>query len=278
MSTHPFIPLYVDDYDAATAHLTLEEDGVYSRLIRLCWRTPGCSLPNDLPWIARKIRVPASDADRILAPVLSEFFRLQRGRLVQKRLKAEYDDISRKKSARKTAGKKGGDAKARKTQDNEASNASDLPADTRAFPEPYPEPEPEVIEPSSSEARGRLWMDRLEQAKAEAGDMADFTRPAMHHAADLRALVEPVSGEPCTWDEVLVAIAMTAMRQRPRKKLIQSWSWVRDDALALRDKRLNAANPDVAEVVELRPAGPASAITDRIAAERAEARRRVLEG
>lgn len=133
MSTHPYIPLYVDDYDAATAHLTAEEDGVYSRLIRLTWRTPGCSLPNDQAWIARKVRVATADVDRVLAPVLSEFFTLQRGRLIQRRLKREYDNISRKKTARKLAGKKGGEAKARKALDNPPSNATGLSADTRAF-------------------------------------------------------------------------------------------------------------------------------------------------
>lgn len=133
MSTHPYIPLYVDDFEAATAHLSVEEDGVYNRLLRLCWRTPGCSLPNDTAWIARKIRMTPAQFERIAASVLTEFFKLQRGRFVQRRLKAEYDDISRKKSARQNAGKKGGDAKARKDNDNPSSNASVLPADTGAF-------------------------------------------------------------------------------------------------------------------------------------------------
>lgn len=141
MSTHPYLPLYVDDYDAHTAHLSAEEDGVYMRLLRLAWRTPGCSLPNDPAWIARKIRLSAADFERVAKPVIEEFFKVKRGRLVQGRLKDEYDDISRKKAARKEAGKKGGSAKALKTQENVSSNATVLPADTRAFPNPEPEPE-----------------------------------------------------------------------------------------------------------------------------------------
>lgn len=148
--THPYMPLYVDDYEAATAHLTAEEDGVYSRLMRLCWRTPGCSLPNDPAWIARKIRLSVSDYERVARPVIEEFFKIVRGRLVQKRLKEEYDTISRKKSARVKAGKKGGDAKALKSLDKTPSNATDLPSDTRAFPEPTPEPEPEEVGGDSS--------------------------------------------------------------------------------------------------------------------------------
>jgi len=144
MSTHPYMPLYVDDYDAHTAHLSAAEDGVYMRLLRLCWRTPGCSLPNDPAWIARKVRLTPEQFDEIAQPVLDEFFRVSRGRLVQKRLKAEYDDISRKKSARQKAGKAGGDAKARKTKDNVPSNATALPVHMCAFPEPEPKPEPIV--------------------------------------------------------------------------------------------------------------------------------------
>ena len=140
MSTHPYIPLYVDDYEAATAHLTPEEDGIYNRLLRLAWRTPGCALPTDPAWLARKIRLSAEDFVRVAQPVLDEFFMVQRGKFVQRRLKREYDDISRKKSARKQAGKKGGAAKAQKLLENSASNATLLLSDTRAFP--YPEPEP----------------------------------------------------------------------------------------------------------------------------------------
>lgn len=76
MSTHPFIPLYVDDYDAATAHLTEAQDGIYGRLLRLCWRTPGCSLPNDEAWIAREVR----GRRRMVGEMLAEFFVLRRGR------------------------------------------------------------------------------------------------------------------------------------------------------------------------------------------------------
>lgn len=147
MATHPCLPLWIDDWDAATAHLTPAEDGVYGRLIRLAWRTPGCSLPNDHAWIARKIRLTAGEFERIAKPVLTEFFTLQRGRLIQRRLKAEYENISRKKSGRVAAGKKGGLAKALKSHDNAASKATVLPADTRAFPEPYPDPEEKPPKP-----------------------------------------------------------------------------------------------------------------------------------
>lgn len=167
MSTHPYIPLYVDDYDAHTGHLTAEEDGVYSRLLRLAWRTPGCSLPDDHGWIARKIRLQPDDYERIGRPVLVEFFKLVRGRFVQKRLKREYDVISRKKSARREAGKKGGDAKALKGKEKTPSNASVLPADMRAFPEPEPYPEDRPPIPPRGEAEFKLALQAYPAAGLE---------------------------------------------------------------------------------------------------------------
>jgi uncharacterized protein YdaU (DUF1376 family) len=136
----PYIPLYVDDYEAATAHLSLIEDGIYNRLLRLCWRTPGCKLPNDRDWIARKIRV-SSDGERAsLELVLSEFFTVKRGAIFSKRLRAEYEQASVTVRKRKEAGKSGGLAKSLKTVKIDPSKA------TVGLQQPEPEPEPEPIE------------------------------------------------------------------------------------------------------------------------------------
>jgi len=77
MSKLPYMELYVDDYDAATMHLTFEEDGIYNRLLRLCWRTPRCSIPNDEIWICRRMR--STEWDKIKL-ILCEFFKRYRGR------------------------------------------------------------------------------------------------------------------------------------------------------------------------------------------------------
>ncbi len=126
------------------------------------------------------------------------------------------------------------------------------------------------VEPSSSKAGVPEWKEMLAQAVEAAGDMADMTAIPMQHAADLRAIVEPNSGEPCTWDEVLTAIGLLAARQRQRGKPIKSWAWVRDDALALRDKRLNAVNP-APNVVPI-GAGRTS-FAEQLGLDQAEARR-----
>lgn len=75
----PYFPLYADRYEADTTHLSMLEDGAYNRLLRLCWRSPGCKLPNDLPWIFRQCRA-ITDADKAaVEAVLSEFFTKGRG-------------------------------------------------------------------------------------------------------------------------------------------------------------------------------------------------------
>ena len=70
----PTLPLFVDDYEAATAHLTLEEDGAYMRLLRLCWRTPGCSIPDDHAWIRRRMRATEEQYETVIKPLIKEFF------------------------------------------------------------------------------------------------------------------------------------------------------------------------------------------------------------
>lgn len=114
----PFIPLYVTDYEADTAHLSLEEDGAYLRLLRLCWRTPGCSIPDDRDWITRRMRCSAEEYERIVEPLLNEFFKRRSGRLFNPRLSAEFERIDATHRARSSAGKKGGrPAKALKEPD-----------------------------------------------------------------------------------------------------------------------------------------------------------------
>lgn len=123
MTKIPYIPLYIDDYEAATVHLTAEEDGIYFRLIRLCWRTPGCSIPNDPKWITRRMRVPLSDFDAKIKPVIDEFFTIKRNRILQKRLQSEFGKAKSNFEARSNAGKMGGRPKSLKNNEKDKSNA-----------------------------------------------------------------------------------------------------------------------------------------------------------
>ena len=116
MTGLPYMKLYVDDYEAATAHLTPEEDGIYTRLLRLCWRTPECSLPKDPEWIERKMRMKG-DYDKKIQPILDEFFKLECGRWGQKKQLKIFHEAQEIMQAKIKAGRKGGLAKSLKTKE-----------------------------------------------------------------------------------------------------------------------------------------------------------------
>lgn len=78
----PYFPMFPSDFEAKTSHLTLEEDGAYNRLLRLSWMTPGCSLPDDPAWIARRMRVDMATFERVVAPIISEFMVREDGRVI----------------------------------------------------------------------------------------------------------------------------------------------------------------------------------------------------
>lgn len=161
-----YFPLYPDRYEADTAHLSLLEDGAYNRLLRLCWRTPGCKLPDDMGWIMRQVRAVSETDQAAVLAVLSEFFTKARGKTWNKKLFEIYGQVSVAHGNKVEAGKKGAAAKALKRNKKEASNASSSAVATLKQPEPEPEPEPEEIkgvppsipneEKSSSSAQARL--------------------------------------------------------------------------------------------------------------------------
>ena len=133
-----YFPFYPADYEAKTAHLSLEEDGAYNRLLRLCWVTPGCSVPNDKAWIMRRLRVSEDTYDRVVSVVIDEFFKTRRGRLYQAKLTKIYDETSAAHNRRVQAGAKGG--RPRKTLENKETSESNAKP---MLKQPEPEPEPE---------------------------------------------------------------------------------------------------------------------------------------
>jgi uncharacterized protein YdaU (DUF1376 family) len=137
----PYFPMFPSDFEAKTSHLTLEEDGAYNRLLRICWMTPGCSLPDDHAWIARRMRVDQETFARAVKPVLDEFFQKEKGRVYQAKLRKIYFETAEAHERRVEAGKKGGrKPKLLKNIETDVSNASPLPKQ----PEPEPEPEPKI--------------------------------------------------------------------------------------------------------------------------------------
>ena len=160
MSEIPYLPLYVNDFEGDTAHLNLEEDGAYNRLIRLCWRTPTCSIPNDPKWIIKRLRIDQAQYDDVVKPIIEDYFTIKKGRVFQKRLQKEFDKISNTILERKKAGKKGGNAKALNNSKKDPSNTNVLPLAKSYHPEPYLEPDLEVDkEEKKKHAKKEIWFE-----------------------------------------------------------------------------------------------------------------------
>lgn len=137
MTELPSMPLFVDAFDSDTGHLSLEEDGAYNRLLRLCWKTADCSVPDDPSWIARKLRLTPVDFERVVVPIIAEFFTRESGRIFQKRQRKEFAYVREKRTRLQEAGQKGGKAKSLKL--NETASSDALAMDAKA-PTPTPTP------------------------------------------------------------------------------------------------------------------------------------------
>jgi len=126
MSKLPFMPLYIADYDAATSYLSAEEDGVYGRVLRMMWTTPNCSLPDDKEWLIKRLRLSDHQYETIFLFIKSEYFKVKKGRIYQKRLQEEYVKAKLIIKARSEAGKRGGRPKSQKINGKDKSKGSVL--------------------------------------------------------------------------------------------------------------------------------------------------------
>jgi len=271
--SHPFMQLYVADYLGDTRHLTTEQHGAYLLILMTMWRAGGY-LPNDDAKLARIAGLSVAKW-RKLSPDILDLLTVDGDQVTQARLLKEIENANEKSSKRSEAGKLGVAAKSLKNNNVPQANAEPLLKHSS-------EPEPDIYI-TTINARApddpNDWARMLAEATVAAGDQLDRTSPGVAHAAELRALVEPVSGEPCLWSEVLDAIAMVRTRSERTRKPIRSWSWIREDAIKLRDIRLGAAMPGV--VVPMVPSGagpPSLSLPARIGAEvdRATARAREM--
>lgn len=245
MSAPPYMPLYIADYLADTTHLTRGEHGAYMLLMMSMWRAGG-RLPSDDAKLALLAKCSSEEWAEIRTTILS-FFKRRGGHLTHKRMTLE---LSRYENRIVRSRKGGLSSASKKAKENNDVSSNLVEAKTN---QPEPEPEPEPVREDKTDAADRrasadVWQERLKQVSEAAGDALNRTVGATHHIADLRALVEPATGEPCSWDDVMAAVVIVAASCRRSGKQIRSWTWLRDDAVALRDRRL-AGLPPVADVI-----------------------------
>lgn len=103
MAQFPALPLFTDALTADCSHLDDAEFGRYLRLLIMMWRTPGCRVPADAQWIAKRLRIDALAYPQLIQPILQEFCTIVDGHWVQKRLQKEYEYVQALSEKRKAA-------------------------------------------------------------------------------------------------------------------------------------------------------------------------------
>ena len=196
----PYFPMYPTDFEAKTSHLTLAEDGAYNRLLRICWMTPGCSIPDDDAWIMRRLRVDRSTFDDVVKVVIDEFFDSEKGRLSNAKLSRIFVETNTAHEKRVSAGSKGGKAKALKTNNSGSSNAVAKPK------QPEPEPELSKRDTNVSQKNGTRLPDdwflsaSLGQWSIEQGATDDLVRAEADKFKDYWMGVAGAKGRKANWD------------------------------------------------------------------------------
>lgn len=141
MAEFAAIPLFTDSWIADTAHLTRGERGLYMDLLILIWRSPECRVPNDLSWIARRLRVENGEAET-LQSIVAEFCQSTGNFLTQKRLKREWSYTFEKRKKNIASAK----SRWNKQKDTSERTANAMPDTQCERNAPSPSPSPSVKE------------------------------------------------------------------------------------------------------------------------------------
>lgn len=90
MAQFPGLLLWTDAWVADTKHLSRLERGTYLDLLVLMWRTPGCRVPNDDEWLAKRLAMTPAEVAAELRPLIVEFCQTDGNWIFQKRLQKEF--------------------------------------------------------------------------------------------------------------------------------------------------------------------------------------------
>lgn len=138
MSSRPWMPLYVADFQLDTLDLSADQVGVYMIMLMLAWRRHDGALPNDMEWLRCSLKRRIANFhghqfNRIVPGLLQRYFTLRNGKWQNKRLTKERQ-ISRKLSANNK--QKARKRWARDKEINKLSNAVALPLQSQSQPQP----------------------------------------------------------------------------------------------------------------------------------------------
>lgn len=269
MSAPPYQKFFWGSYHKHTAHLQhAREHGAYLLLIGALWNNGG-RLPANDDVLAGYAKLSTKEWLAI-KPRLMPMFRVVRGKLTQPRVTEDLDHYKITSCKRKAAGKRGGETTARNRTGNGAANAAVLPT------KPEPESEPEYIG-DGGERAGAVSDDWPEgnAANHAALIVAEVGSPWLDPNKSLA--LNTTTGRIAAWrrdgaswsQDVLPVIGALCAKQRGP---VSSWKFF-DGAIG----RSIAENRAALEIpaATARATGPPS-LTDRIAADHAEARRKAF--
>ena len=176
----PFLPLYVGDYLKDTRHLTAEHHGAYLLLLMDIWNRGG-AIPDEPRSMARIAGVSAKRWPAVWA-VIGGFFDCADGKVCHGRITSELQKADQISQKRKTAGSKGGAAKALKEQERALANAKQMPWQTHSRSQPQPQKKSSEAKASDADASdevltvkqqiwavGRPMFEKAGTSKAAAG-------------------------------------------------------------------------------------------------------------
>lgn len=125
MAAVPFMPLYIADYMADTAHLTTVEHGAYLLLIMTYWQR-GEALPDDDKKLSRIVGLQGRNWQRARAEI-EPFFEVGNGKWTHHRIERQLDVMRSQSRNNSLNGKKGGAATAAKSLKRNSSEAQAKP-------------------------------------------------------------------------------------------------------------------------------------------------------
>lgn len=157
MSALPYMPLYVADYLADTAHLSALENGAYLLLIMNYWQR-GKALPSGGAHLARIARVSPKEWESI-SGALEPFFERDGDTWVHGRIEAELEKVRSKSKQASKAGKISSQRKAnaRSTPVEQTLNHTDTDTDrtaTSVAVSATPKDDLQILETKLREAAG----------------------------------------------------------------------------------------------------------------------------
>lgn len=134
----PWMPWYIADYLADTAHLRAAQSGAYLHLIMHYWQRGG--LPSENVQLAAIARMTDSEWKKA-RPIIEPFFQMPGWK--HKRVEEELSKSLAKYEARAAAGKKGGEAKAESKQNPSNATANEVVGLNQPQPQPPSKPNPD---------------------------------------------------------------------------------------------------------------------------------------